>query len=46
MDCPVCGCPVDEPVEDFLAGCGCCGTIWLVAEDHHTLDHVLVGAEG
>jgi hypothetical protein len=46
MDCPVCGCPVEEPAGGFLAVCACCGTIWLVTQDHHTFDHVLVGPEG
>jgi hypothetical protein len=46
MECPVCGCPVDESADGFVAACGCCGVIWLVAGDHQTLDHLLVGAEG
>lgn len=46
MDCPVCGCPVEEPPDGFIARCDCCDTIWLVTDDRHTLDHVLVGAEG
>jgi hypothetical protein len=46
MDCPVCGCRTDEPAEGFLAACGCCGALWLVAIDHRSLDHMLVGAEG
>lgn len=46
MDCPVCLCPVEEPADGFVAICDCCGAIWLVATDHRSLDHLLVGAEG
>jgi hypothetical protein len=46
MDCPVCGCPVEDPIDVFVASCTCCGAIWLVTVDHHRLDRLLVGAEG
>jgi hypothetical protein len=46
MDCPVCGCPAEEPADAFVAKCACCGAMWLVAGDHRTFDHLLVGAEG
>jgi hypothetical protein len=46
MECPVCGCPVEEPADGFIASCDCCRTIWVVSTDHRTLDHVLVGPEG
>jgi len=47
MDCPVCGCCVrPEEAEQRVVACDGCGTVWALADDHLTLDRVLVGAEG
>jgi len=43
--CPMCGCSVDHDPDALLVECGCCGTVWLLAE-HDRLERILVGAEG
>lgn len=48
MECPVCGCCVEEPKDrgQFLVECACCETLWVVAAETLKFDRALVGPEG